>query len=310
MAELLNTLLDISLLESGAVTPEPRDISIHNLLAQIEAANLPHADKKGLRLRVSPADFMVHTDLALLQRIVENFVSNAIRYTDDGEVCVECRQTANGLQIEVRDSGCGIPADRLDSVFDEYVQLDNEAHDRKKGLGLGLAIVKYIARLLDHPLSVTSVAGKGSTFSVTVPLAANPVAVAVKPVAASHQAVNSTAKILLIDDDPMVIDAAMLLLQEEQFEVYAARDGKAALDHIAQGLRPDMIVSDYRLPGQNGIEVVRNIKQMLNSEPVIIFMTGDSSIRKIHDAKIENAHVLQKPVNAEKLMTLIRRSLV
>jgi len=169
MGELLDALLDISTLDSGSVIPEIETFPVQNLLDRVASAVGPQAEEKGLSLHIEPSPLYVKSDLVLLQRIVENFVTNAVRYTEAGETRVVCQKDGDNVRIDVSDTGMGIPEEALATVFEEYFQLDNQHRDRRKGLGLGLSIVKHIARLLDHQVDVRSIVGEGSVFSVSLP---------------------------------------------------------------------------------------------------------------------------------------------
>ncbi|MDR6775456.1 ATP-binding protein [Azospirillum sp. BE72] len=171
MRDLLNAILDISKLESGAVTPRLADLPLSPLLDQLEAEFAGLAEDKGLRLRAVPTNAVVRSDPALLERIVRNLIGNAIRYTETGGVLVGCRTRGDRLWIEVYDTGRGIAEPDRRRIFEEFVQLDRPDRDRSEGIGLGLAIVERLARLLDHPVSVRSVEGRGTVFAVGVPLA-------------------------------------------------------------------------------------------------------------------------------------------
>lgn len=171
MRDLLNAILDISKLESGAVTPRLADLPLSPLLDQLEAEFAGMAEAKGLRLRAVPTDAVVRSDPALLERIVRNLIGNAIRYTETGGVLVGCRTRGDRLWIEVYDTGRGIAEPDRRRIFEEFVQLDRPDRDRSEGIGLGLAIVERLARLLEHPVTVRSVEGRGTVFAVGVPLA-------------------------------------------------------------------------------------------------------------------------------------------
>lgn len=171
MRDLLNAILDISKLESGAVTPKPADLPLSPLLDQLEAEFAGLAEAKGLRLRAVPTNAVVRSDPALLERIVRNLIGNAIRYTETGGVLIGCRTRGDRLWIEVYDTGRGIAEPDRRRIFEEFVQLDRPDRDRSEGIGLGLAIVERLARLLEHPVTVRSVEGRGTVFAVGVPLA-------------------------------------------------------------------------------------------------------------------------------------------
>jgi PAS domain S-box-containing protein len=309
MGELLDALLSISMLDSGSITPEKRDFPVQTLFDQLSADNTSSAEEKGLSLIVEPTTEVVHTDLALLQRIVENFTTNAIRYTETGSVTVVAQRLGDQLHIEVRDTGIGIPETSLDTIFDEYFQLDNPVRDRRKGLGLGLSIVKNIAMLLGTPLDVSSIIGEGSSFAVTVPTGlpmADETPVATPKAAGAHR---GEPVILFVDDDPAIVDATTMLLRIAGIHVKTALDGDAAIAMLDAGFHPDMVISDYRLPGANGIEVVQHARAQCGYELPIVLMTGDTAGKAIEDAKLSNYIVLHKPVDTDNLIELIEASL-
>jgi PAS domain S-box-containing protein len=307
MGELLDALLDISRLESGSVTPKKRDVVLRPLLDRIVADNAQQAEEKGLRLSCSVDDFVIHTDPGLLERIIENFVTNAIRYTEQGQVTIDCRHTAELVQVSVSDTGIGIAVGELENVFEEYYQLDNSARSRKKGLGLGLSIVKQIAQLLDHPISVTSIPGSGSTFNIDVPIGTNE-STSEKPSVLDRQpkSENCDPIVLLVDDDLAVVDATTMLLGVSGFDVRSALSGKDALALIESGIRPNIILSDYRLPGIDGLETIRRVREAISQEVPAILMTGDTSSKNINDTSLKKCTVLHKPVDSDQLVSLLQ----
>lgn len=309
MSEILDALLDISKLDSGSIATEPREFPLQKLFDQIAADNSPLAEEKGLRLRIEPTPLIVNSDPALLLRIVENFVGNALRYTESGEVSVVSRPDGDNAFIDVSDTGVGIPEDALETIFEEYFQLENPVRDRSKGLGLGLAIVRHIARLLDHKLDVHSVPGQGSTFSVSLPRVGVVSEPATEPVVTDASTpIDYAATVLVIDDDPAIVDATVMLLKTEGFDVQSALHGDDALAQIEDGLRPDIVVSDYRLPGLNGIEVVSRIRHLVGEDLPTILITGDTSAKDIAASNLARCTVLHKPVNSEQLISLIHES--
>ena len=171
MHDLLNAILDISKLESGVVEPQPSEVPLAVLFDQMESEFEGLAADKGLRLRVVPTRLVVRSDPFLLERILRNLLANAVRYTETGGVLLGCRRRGGMVWIEVYDTGRGIAEPDRRRIFEEFVQLDRPDRDRSEGIGLGLAIVERLARLLDHRLDVQSEDGRGSVFSVGVPLA-------------------------------------------------------------------------------------------------------------------------------------------
>jgi len=311
MGEIIDALLDISKLESGYVVAEPVKFALQTILDQIRADNAPYAEEKGLTLRIEATQLTALSDPSLLARIIENFVGNAIRYTETGEVSIACIADGQNIRIEVSDTGVGIPQEALETIFEEYFQLENPVRDRSKGLGLGLAIVRHIARLLEHELDVRSKPGHGSTFSVTVPLVRAAVeSESIAGPAHTHPSRGQKIKVLIVDDDPAIVDATKMLLEVEGFDVQTALDGGEAIDQIEEGLRPNIIVSDYRLPGLNGIEVIRQIREIAGEDLPTILVTGDTSGKHIEAADLALCEVLHKPVDPDRLIALISQACV
>ena len=303
--KLLDALLDISRLESGAIIPEQKDFPLRDVMDWIITDNKPQAEEKGLRLEYALCDSLVHTDPLLLERIIENFVSNAIRYTERGGVFIECRPGLDKTVIAVTDTGIGIPADELQLIFEEYYQLENPMRERHKGLGLGLSIARHIAELLGHRLDVHSEPGKGSTFSIEIPLGKPALK---KPVSrAEITDIDNAAQlvVLLVENDEAVADATIMLLKTANTQVYWATCADDALTHISDGVRPDVLVCDYRLPGEKGTEVIQRVRQATDSNLPALILTGDTSLKKSEITGLGNCTMLHKPVDANRLIALI-----
>lgn len=304
MAELLDALLDISKLDTGALVPEIQNVPLAALLERIIVDNVQQAQAKGVALSSSPTNAVVLTDPALLTRILENFVTNAIRYTKRGTIRIETKSHAEKVQISVVDTGVGIPGEALDKIFEEYYQLGNPDRNRRKGLGLGLSIVKNIARLLEHPLHVASEVGIGSRFMVELPLVSSTVD---SPESSSATGAIDLSEpvVLVVDDDPIIVDATAMLLEAAGVVVHCAEAAEEALDLIQQGLRPELVVSDFRLPGINGVEFISRLHELLGAEIPSILMTGDTSAEEIETAELNNNTVMHKPVDTELLLKWI-----
>ena len=307
ISKLLDALLDISRLESGAIVPEKKDFPLRDVMDWIITDNKPQAEEKGLRLEYSLCDAIVHTDPLLLERIIENFVSNAIRYTEQGGVIIECRPGFDNTAISVTDTGIGIPADELHLIFEEYYQLDNPVRDRNKGLGLGLSIAKHIADLLDHRLNVQSTPGKGSTFSIEIPLGKPVLKKAVLRKTISNIENSTQPVVLLVENDTAVADATIMLLKTADTQVYWATCGDDALTHVMDGVKPDVLVCDYRLPGEKGTEVIQRIRQATAANIPALILTGDTSLKESEITQLGGCTMLHKPVDADRLFNLICR---
>ena len=306
MRDLLDTLLDISKLESGSVEPMLSDFAVRQLLARIANSHAQQAEKKGLTLETLTTPCVLHSDPALLERVLDNLVANAIRYTERGRVTVSCKPCEGGCaRISVADTGIGIPKAKFEDIFEEYYQIDNSIRDRSKGLGLGLAIVKHVARVLGHSLNVESVPGHGSTFSVDVPLGKHADAEhSEKPVQNAHPRTESPT-VLLVEDDASIVDATTLLLEAAGMHVHSALNGQEALARLAAGAVPDVIVTDYRLPGGNGASVIRQVRQATGRDLPAILVTGDTSTLDAEAKALERCKVMHKPVDTDELLASI-----
>ena len=305
MDGLFSSLLDISKLDAGVVEPRPRSFPIDPLLQRICQEFAEEAEAKGITLTVRRCGLSVRSDSVLLERIVRNFVSNAIRYTDSGGVLVGCRRGAR-LRVQVWDTGRGIPGSESERVFEEFYQIGNPERDRDKGIGLGLAIVRRLTVLLDHPLSLQSRIGRGTVFSISVPIAPGERATApaaVKP----PTPVSLEGLILVIDDEAMVQDAMRSLLTSWGCQVIVAGSGAEMQLRIAAcTVAPDLILCDYRLRGEeNGIDVIRALQAEFNDEIPAVLITGDTGSDRLREARDSGYIVLSKPVANSKLRATI-----
>ncbi len=307
MGDILDVLLDISDLESGHVKPRMEDFALKELLDRV-VDNAQHlASEKGLRLSCVETDFWVHSDAKLLERVLSNFVTNAVRYTVRGLIGIYCEQIGDKICISVTDTGIGIPTEAIGTIFDDHVQLANPARDRRKGLGLGLSIAKRIADSLGHRISVSSEVGSGSSFTIELPRAARQQATVHRvepPPPPLPQPQVAKPVVLLIDDDQDVAEAMQMLLQSYDYETYMASGRDAALAMVESGLMPGLVLCDYRLPGVNGIEVIRQVRRALNAVVPAVLLTGDTGLTSC-PADLEKCALLHKPVEIEKLFALI-----
>jgi PAS domain S-box-containing protein len=309
LRDLLNRLLDISRLEAGALTPEIAVVSLPILFEHLRDQFLPQAQQKHLRLRLRPGPWKVRSDPQLLEQLLRNLVTNAIRYTEKGGVLVGCRRRGNQLRIQVWDSGIGIPANELDAVFDEFYRIAGADRGRQAGMGLGLAIVRGLSQLLGHPVTVRSKVGRGTVFEVRVPLADAEIASATEPVSRTKR--GQRAVIVVVDDDLEVLDGLRLSLEQFGHDVIASPDADSALRLAGRLERaPDLIISDYRLGDSiTGAEVIRRLRAELRSDIPAIVVTGDSSTAALSEVRGAGFPVLHKPVDPNELELLIARSL-
>lgn len=306
MTELLNALLDITRLESGMIKPQFTDVPTKSLIEYIDTNFTPLAQKKELSLEFVGDNYVVKTDPALLQRVLENFVSNAIRYTASGKIEIRTRLDGSSVFVEVCDTGVGVPTKELDSIFEEYVQLGNAERNREQGLGLGLSVVKHIARSLQHTISVSSEVGEGSIFSVQLPLSNSAEENSVTTILDDIQTpANVHGVVMLIEDDPDVAEATVLFLSRAGFTVHMATDYQEAIGLADSGIRPDVIISDYWLPGKNGLEVIHSLRSYLTREVPCLLMTGDTSVELKSSASKFNCDIVNKPIDPRKMVSLV-----
>lgn len=306
MGELLESLLDLSALESGNIHAEIRNIRLRELTDRLIAANTPQTIDKKIEFTADIDDVAVKTDPALLERIIENFISNAIRYTKKGGVTIATHLIEDKVRLSVSDTGIGIPPEALDTVFDEYYQLDNKVRDRSKGLGLGLSIVKHVAKILGHQISAKSHQGGGSCFSVDIPLGELDAAT-ISQQEFSIQLVHTSSPqhVLIIDDDAAIIDAMAGAMRTHNIAVSMADSGVEALKQVIRGLRPTLILSDYRMPQLDGLETVVALREELGADIPALIMTGDTSLNQVSKATLDNFDVLIKPIRQSTLMQLV-----
>ena len=285
MQDLLDGLLDISKLDAGAVQVNLHATPLNAIFEQIRLAMLDAASDKGLRLRVRPTSAWVRSDPALLQRILQNLVANAVRYTQQGSVLLACRPSGDGpdsgarVRIEVWDSGIGIAPEHQHQVFREFYQVGNAERDRTRGLGLGLNIVERTAHLLGHSFTLRSRLGQGTRFTLEVPLSRAEAAPPEPAPAAAVTRLNGLA-VMVIEDDALAAEGLVGLLASWGCTVVAADGQQQALAYMAQSGVPDVIVSDYRLRGgENGIAAIDALRVAAGHSIAACLMSGDTDRR-------------------------------
>ncbi len=307
LESLFNELLDISKIDAGAIKPEPRDFALKPVLDRLRNEFSTEASEKGLRLSLRAGDCNVWSDPVLLERILRNLVSNAIRNTEIGEIALVCHEHDGKLLLEVQDTGIGIPAEHQARIFDEFYQISIPGRTSAKGLGLGLSIVKRLCDLLGYPVRFSSRVGGGSVFSVEVPLATISGAPPPSP-AVPRPAGDLTGKlIVVIDDEPAIIQGMKILLGGWGATVITSDTGEDVVAAVhAAGKLPDLIVADYRLgTGPDGIEMVQRIRQDLDPAIPAILVTGTMVPDLVESARNARLEFLLKPVIPETLRSLI-----
>jgi two-component system, chemotaxis family, CheB/CheR fusion protein len=315
MSGMLNTLLDINQIEAGTVHSEISCFRVNALFDRLRDEFEYHAQAQGLSLHVVPCHLSIQSDPRLLDQIIRNLLSNALKYTQRGKVLLGCRRRNGVISIEVWDTGIGIPDTELKSIFDEYHQLNNAARERRLGLGLGLSISQRLARLLNHRIRVRSEPGKGSVFALEVGPAVEESAKTStrQPAVVNDDIVvdHRTGAILVIEDDPEVRSLLELVLTEDGHRAAAARDGTAALEWVTRDtFRPDLILADYNLPnGMNGLQVATKLRETLRRQIPTIILTGDISTETLRAIALQQCSQLNKPVQVNTLSQMIQRLL-
>jgi signal transduction histidine kinase len=312
MNELFNDLLDISKFDAGVLVPNISEFPIAQLLKRTESTFSATARERGLSLRIVRNSAWVRSDSILLERILLNLVSNAVNYTTRGGVVVGCRRRGGQLRIEVYDSGPGIPEDQRLNIFREFYQLGGPQRERRGGLGLGLAIVDRLCRLLKHQIDFASALGKGSRFSVLVPIVPAR-ALTVEPKASVHATLDSIGGklVVVIDDDPLVLESTGGLLRSWGCHVVTAGSARVALTGLAEcNQSPDLIISDYRLSdGQTGIEAIEELRKSLNLPIPAFLISGDTAPERMREVHASGYHLLHKPVHPRALRAMLRQFL-
>lgn len=302
--DMLNSLLEYSRVEAGVVKAMPGHFALQTLFHRIEGEFGPQADAKGLIYRSRDTRLIAYSDPVLVERILRNLVSNAIRYTAHGGLLVAARQRSGGIFLEVWDTGIGIAPENQKAVFREFMQLDNPGRDRQKGLGLGLAIVDGLARHLGHELILHSRPGRGSLFRLVLPLGSEvPVEVAT---ALAPEPQLRSARILVIDDDPSIRAALSCLMAEWGCQCDVAGTLEAALD-VARQTPPDIVISDYRLDGHvTGAQAIAALRTLLGHALPALLISGDTAPERLREAEASGITLLHKPIKSHEL----RRHLV
>ena len=309
MSRLLNALLDISKLESGAVRPEPTEFPVATLFEELRAQFAGVAASKGLELRVESCGDRIYSDRSLIEQILRNLLSNAIKYTHEGSVQLRCVHDPDVLRIQVVDTGIGIPPDQLPYIYDEFYQVGAQGNTFRDGYGLGLSIVQRLVKLLGLNLQVQSEVGKGSVFSLELPASA---------VRTGHRDAEPASKsdaprhagrplhILVVEDDPAVLSAMRMLLKVEGYRVTSATSRAEALQRVREHRDIDAVIADYHLRGgETGTEVIAAVRDVLGPTKAVL-VTGDTSLAIKQLRSDENLRVASKPINADELLSLLR----
>jgi len=303
-------MLDISRLDAGVVRAAPQSFPVRDVFRRLYQQFGGDAEAHDISLRFRAARRLVLSDPQLLERVLANLLQNALRYTRQGGVLVAARRHVAGVALEVWDTGVGIPAEKLELIFEEFYQIDNPERDRSRGLGMGLAIVRRLCNLLGHPLEVRSRPGRGTMFRVVVPAggAADPT----RPTLEADTLPPRTdvrVTILLIDDERAIREATRELLRPLQVDVLVAATIAEATELARQAAAPiDMILSDWRLRGtETGVEAVRAVRRICGEATPAVLITGDTSADVLTLAHENGLIILHKPLQPRELLRLIGR---
>ena len=313
MDALLTSLVDISKLDAGVVNSVPESFPINELLENLAKECRTRANQAGLEFKYINSSVIVHTDSILLARILRNFISNAIRYTKHGKITLGCRRRVDGLEIQVLDTGDGIAPDKLSDVFQEFKRFNTSRLKQDRGLGLGLAIVDKIAKILNHRISVDSVPGRGSVFSVTVPYSELQID--------SSSELNFAARelpgyfqqqhVIVVDDDPDICKGMLELLELWGCRVTTAQSMAELQDKRIDSMdHVDMLIVDYQLEdGVVGVDVINLIESIKGKLPVVM-ITANYSNDLSKQMKKKGYYLINKPVNTMKLKLLMQHLLL
>jgi PAS domain S-box-containing protein len=313
MSRLLNALLDISKLESGAIRPDPTDFTVAALFEELRAEFAGLAANKGLEFQVEPCRDCVHSDPSLVEQILRNLLANAIKYTREGCVRLRClHEEETVVRIQVLDTGIGIPPAHLPYIYDEFYQVGVPTNTVSEGYGLGLSIVQRLVKLLNLGLQVESEVGRGSVFSLVLPASAARTADGEANVTAqsdSSRSPGTLPHVLVVEDDPAVLSATSMLLKVEGYRVTTAASLSEALQKVRDA-DVDLLITDYHLGGgQTGTEVISSVRAILDADLRAVLVTGDTStaVKELrHDERVRMA---SKPINADELLSLLRELL-
>jgi signal transduction histidine kinase/CheY-like chemotaxis protein len=308
--DLLDGLLDISKLDANAVEPDVEVFPLAPVFNRLRIQFAPQALAKGLELRVMASTAFARSDVALLERILRNLVSNAVRYTVCGKILVGCHRMRGKLRIAVYDTGPGIALEHQQLVFEEFYQIGNPERDRAKGLGLGLSIVQRLAKLLGAPILLVSQLHRGSMFAIDLPLAEEAeerIDALVSRPAVSLQ----DARIVVVDDEAAVLEASKALLEQWGCQVVVAASGFQAVQCLAGSSRPpDVLICDYRLrEGESGLDVVERLRDEFNRHIPALIVTGDVVPESLQKLPAGDLKVLHKPVPERVLREAIEAML-
>ena len=311
LRKLFDALLDVSKLDAKVVKPEFTHFDLAEILNILAKEFNEAANKKNLKLKVHAKSSIIVSDRLLLERVLRNLISNAIRYTDKGGILLSARMRGDNVLLQVWDTGIGIPQESKEEVFVEFKQLHNAHRDRTQGLGLGLSLVRRLCQLLNHPLKLDTRLGKGSVFSIWITTGNPALSPSKNRVPVVHSWDLGGRRILVIDDEHEILHAMESLLSKWGCEAITADSLDDAINQLNNnGIVPELVLSDLRLrDDKTGIEAIDGIQKIFSDSIPGILITGDTDPEQIKKAKLSGYEVLQKPVRPAHLRSVIQHHL-
>jgi signal transduction histidine kinase len=307
LTNLFDKLLDISQLDAGVVIVKKQNFALSDIFDKLTKEFSREAQENNIEL-IWPSEYpAVYSEPDLLERILRNYLSNAIKYTCEGAVEVICEARNGKVYIQISDTGIGMTKETLEEIYEEFYQVSNPERDRQKGLGLGLSIIKRTADLLDHEISVTSEIGKGSIFSIVVTQAVMMSKANIEVSDLSEQIQPTNKLVLIIDDEESIREGLTCMLELWGYQVIAAVDTAVAMHQLQENNKsPDVIISDYRLKeNRTGIDAIKALHEKYGKDIPALLITGDMMQERLIEIKDSGLPVLFKPVPAMKLRSFL-----
>lgn len=274
----------------------------------------PLAEQKGLRLTTLPCSVTGQADLVMLERVCRNLLSNAIRYTRRGRIVFGTRRQGQSVRLEIWDTGIGIAPEDIDHIFEDFAQVGHHHRNPHEGLGLGLAISKRLIEALGGSIAVRSHVGRGSCFAITLPLAAADAPAlaheAGRQDISDRPAVGAGRRVLLVEDEAIIRVSLESCLGDWGYRVASYESGDEALAAVQAGLRPDLLLTDYRLPGGlSGVDLVQAVRARVGSAMPGIILSGDTGLGRLLAMKASGCHLLHKPFSPDRLRATLEQAL-
>jgi len=307
MGDILESLNDITRISSGQIDCEISSLPLAGLFSRLESVYTPLALENKLDLEFDAGNLVVDSNPALLLRILENLISNAIRHTRRGGVTVRAQSVGDGVRLDVIDTGIGVPVEMQETIFDEYVQLNNPGRNRSRGRGLGLAVVKQLSRLLGHRVTLISRLEKGSTFSLHIDrgqMDGNHYTMGQGAALAEVRELESVPTVMVVDDDAEILNAMAYLAEHESVELHLFATASRALGALRDGLKPDLLLTDLHLADISGSRLVETARSVTGKPLPAIIMTGDADVA-LDGSDSQRDLVLRKPVRPQSLLNHI-----